>query len=166
MGCPYNDREMKNRTVIAVVLIILLSPVLIFADQAVVITKENAVREYCRFFAPVKAPVQYNDLLDIVSPQGDWFKVKYKAIEGCIHKTAIEKRTASFSGTTFPGKGAGTVSENEAALAGKGFNPQVEASYRKKYPEMKYSFVDSIEHDKVSEKEVAVFIISGGLNQP
>jgi hypothetical protein len=157
---------MKNRTAIAIALIVLLTPVLIFADQAAVITKENAVREYCRFFAPVTAPVRYNDLLDIVSPQGDWFKVKYRSIEGCIHKTAVEKRSASFSGTTPPGKGAGALSENEAALAGKGFNPQVEASYRKKYPGMRYGLVDGIEHDKVSEKEVSAFIISGGLNQP
>lgn len=156
---------MKSRTA-AIILIILLAPVLVFAEQATVITKENAVREYCRFFAPVVAPVRYKDLLDIVSPQGDWFKVRYKAAEGCIHKTAIEKRTASFSGTTLPGKGTGAVSESEAALAGKGFNPQVEASYRKKYPAMRYSLVDGIERDKVSEKEVALFIAGGGLNQP
>ncbi|MBP6940305.1 MAG: hypothetical protein KBB65_00900 [Syntrophorhabdaceae bacterium] len=154
---------MKNGTA-AVISIILLAPVLVFAEQASVITKENAVREYCRFFAPVVAPVRYKDVLEIVSPQGDWFKVRYKEIEGCIHKAAIEKRTASFSGAALPG--AGAVSESEAALAGKGFNPQVEASYRKKYPAMRYSLVDSIEHDKVSEKEIAFFITSGGLNKP
>jgi hypothetical protein len=156
---------MKSRTA-AVILIILLAPVPVFAEQASVITKENAVHEYCRFFAPVVAPVRYKDILEIVSPQGDWFKVRYKEAEGCIHKAAIEKRTASFSGAALPGKGTGAVSESEAALAGKGFNPQVEASYRKKYPAMRYSLVDSIEHDKVSEKEIAFFITSGGLNKP
>ncbi|HOE17463.1 MAG TPA: hypothetical protein PLX02_07740 [Syntrophorhabdaceae bacterium] len=155
-----------KRIVAAIILIIIAAPVLVFAEQASVVTKENAVREYCRFFAPVVAPVRYKDVLDIVCPQDDWYKVRYKATEGCIHRTAVEKRSASFTGSTLPGRGAGSVSESEAALAGKGFNPQVEASYRKKYPAMKYNLVDRIEHENVSEKEIVSFITGGGLNQP
>lgn len=147
-------------------LFFILASVLVFADQASVITKENAIREYCKFFAPIKSSVRYNDVLDILSPQGDWFKVKYRSVEGCIHKTAVQQRTVSFTGAPVSGKGAGSISEGETSLAGKGFNPQVEASYKTKHPEMKYYLVDGIEKYEVPDKDIAQFVTGGGLNQP
>jgi len=133
------------------------------AETAKVITKTNAIREECRFFSPVKAAVQYNDVLEIISQEGDWFKVTYKGIEGCIHKSAIEKKTVDLLGIIGTG---GTTSKDEVALAGKGFNPQVEKSYRQKHPGMRFSLVDIIEGYQVPEKKVMEFINDGALRQP
>jgi len=140
-------------------------PLLLSAESVTIITKENAIREYCKFFAPVKANVKYNDKLDILSQQGDWLKVRFIKAEGCIHKTAVESKTASLVNLPLSGS-SGRVSENEAALAGKGFTPQVEASYRAKHPEMKYYLVDKVEAINVPDKDLALFINSGGLKQP
>lgn len=41
------------------------------AETVTVITKQNAIRTSCQFFAPVKATVQYNDPLEVISKQGD-----------------------------------------------------------------------------------------------
>lgn len=135
----------------------------VLAETVTVITKDNAIREYAKFFAPVKASVRYNDRLEVLSTQGDWYKVRYGASVGYIHKSAVEKRVASAA--SYPGKRS-SVSESEAALAGKGFNPQVEASYKRQHPEMKFYLVDNIEHYSLPEREVALFITSGGLRQP
>ncbi len=136
----------------------------VFAETVTVITKENAIREYPRFFAPVKANVRYSDRLEIISTQGDWYKVKYGPSNGYIHKTAVDKRTVA-STASYSRKGS-SVSESEAALAGKGFNPQVEASYKKQHPEIKFYLVDSIERYPVRDGEVSEFIVAGGLRQP
>ncbi len=153
---------MKRTVIIAMMLVLVATAVL--ADTVTVITKENAIREYGKFFSPVKAYVKYNDKLEVLSTEGDWYKVKYGPSIGYIHKTAVEKRTASSPGL-FSRKGSG-VSESEAALAGKGFNPQVEASYKSKHPGMKFYLVDNIERYIVPDKDVAIFIADGGLVQP
>lgn len=145
-------------------LIFLFSATVSLADTVTVITKQNAIRENCKFFAPVKAQVKYNDKLEAFSTEGDWYRVRFGSVTGCIHKTAVETRTAS-APNLFTGRGS-RVSESEAALAGKGFNPQVEASYRKQHPEMKFYLVDNIERYPVSDRDVAQFIASGGLKQP
>ena len=149
--------------------IVILSLMLIFvagsllAETVTVITKDNAIREYAKFFAPVKANVKYNDRLEILATEGDWYKVKYGSSTGYIHKSAVEKRVASSA--SYSGRRS-SVSESEAALAGKGFNPQVEASYKKQHPDMKFYLVDNIERYLVPDREVAQFITNGGLRQP
>lgn len=150
--------------------VILLSLILTFAATALlaetvtVITKENAIREYARFFAPVKANVRYNDRLEALSMEGDWYKVKYGPSIGYIHRSAVEKRAVA-APASYSRKGS-SVSESEAALAGKGFNPQVEASYKRQHPDMKFHLVDSIERYPVADRDVERFIVAGGLRQP
>lgn len=155
---------MKRIVIITMVFLFVATAVL--AETVTVITKENAIREYSKFFSPVKAYVKYNDRLEVLSTDGDWYKVKFGPSIGYIHKTAVEKRTASSSSPGLFSRKGSRVSESEAALAGKGFNPQVEASYKSKHPEMKFYLVDNIERFIVPDREVTVFIANGGLVQP
>lgn len=145
-------------------LMLIFTAGIVLADTVTVITKDNAIREYARFFAPVKANVRYNDRLEVLAVEGDWYRVRYGASVGYIHKSAVEKRVAGMS-SSYPGKRS-SVSQSEAALAGKGFNPQVEASYKQHHPEMKFYLVDNIERYLVPDREVAQFITNGGLRQP
>ena len=57
------------------------------------------------------------------------------------------------------------ASSDEAALAGKGFTPEVESSYRQKHPEMKFAEVDKVEAVKVDSAKLQAFIKEGGLAQ-
>jgi hypothetical protein len=59
-----------------------------------------------------------------------------------------------------------SASEDEVALAGKGFNPQVEESYKRKHAELDFNKVDRIEKFKIPEDELVIFIRDGGLDQP
>ncbi len=145
-------------------LILVFAAVSVFADTVTVITKDNAIRAYAKFFAPIKANVHYNDRLEALSMEGDWYKVKFGQSIGYIHRTAVEKRAVAVP-ASYARKGS-SVSESEAALAGKGFNPQVEASYKRQHPEMRYNLVDSVERYPVPDRDVAQFIVAGGLRQP
>lgn len=135
-----------------------------FADPARIITRENALRENCRFFAPIKKKVLLHDIVDIVSREGDWLKVKFKGIAGCIHKSAVDEKNIDISGVS--GAKSHGASGSEVALAGKGFNPQVEKSYREKHPDLDFRSVDGIEASRPGDETIRKFISSGGLNQP
>lgn len=133
------------------------------AETVTVITRENAVREDCRFLAPVKIKVSYGDQLDVTAREGDWFRVKFRNAKGCIHKNAVTERTAALSEASK--KGYSTTSD-EVALAGKGFNPEVEKSYKGKHPELDFNAVDGIEGYRVTDDSLKAFIKDGGLKQP
>ena len=133
------------------------------AESLRVTTRDNAVRSECRFFAPVKLKVSLGDMLTVKGRKGDWYLVSAKGVNGCIHKSAVESRTFSASGRG--GAGGGT-SADEVSLAGKGFNPQVEAGYRKSGKNLNYTAVDEILKLTASEKSLETFVLQGGLRQP
>jgi len=151
------------KTVIVAMLIVFMLSLTAAAETVRVTTKDNAVRSDCRFFAPVKLKVSLGDQLTVKGRKGDWFLVSAKGVNGCIHKSAVESRTFSASGRG--GKGGGT-SADEVSLAGKGFNPQVEAGYRKSGKNLNYAAVDEIIRYTVSEKSLEAFVLQGGLKQP
>jgi len=132
-----------------------------FAETVRVVTKENAIREDCRFLAPVKNKVYYGDELEVSARNGDWFKVKFRNVNGCINKNAVVDKTVSLSDVSTKGH---TTTRNEVALAGKGFTAEVEKSYKGKHPELDFNAVDGIEEYKVSEEALKIFITAGGLN--
>ena len=132
------------------------------AETVTVITKQNAIRESCKFFSPVKATVHYNDVLDVISQTGDWYQVSFKGSQGCIHKSAVEKKSISLSKIT--GSGSQSAAGEEVALAGKGFNPQVESAYKRQNPSLNFQAVNTIENYGVSENELINFIQGGKLN--
>ena len=158
---------MKSKTkikMIGFVILFVISSVSLMAETVSVITKENAIRTSCRFFAPVLVVVRYNDKLEVISQEGDWFMVKFKNIEGCIHKSAVQKQTFKF---TDLGLGESkSATEDEVALAGKGFNPEVEDAYKKENPELKFELVDTIEGIDIPEEKYIDFIEEGELNLP
>ncbi len=142
--------------------IIIATSVSLHAETVTVITKQSAIRESCRFFSPVKATVHYNDVLEIISKEGEWYKVKFEAVQGCIHKSSIEKKSISLSNLV--GSEKQSTSGDEVALAGKGFNPQVEAAYQKENPSLNFRAVDRVESYDTSESKLIQFIQSGKLN--
>jgi hypothetical protein len=133
------------------------------AETVKVTTRENAVRGECRFFAPVKLKVSLGDVLTVTGRKGDWILVTAKGTKGCIHKSAVESRSFASAGK---GAATGGASADEVSLAGKGFNPQVEAGYRKSGKNLNYGAVDEISRYAVSEKSLETFVQQGGLKQP
>lgn len=154
---------MKRNRLITASLFLLAMTAMVSAETVTVITRENTVREDCRFLAPAKTKVQFGDQLEVTAKDGDWFKVKFRNTKGCIHKNAVREKTVAL--TDVSGKGYSATSD-EVALAGKGFNPEVEKAYRGKHPELDYQAVESIEAYRVSDESLKAFITAGGLNQP
>lgn len=152
------------KTLIYVILISVLTAGPAAAETVRVVTRSNAARAECRFSSPVRAKLRFGDRLNIVGRKGDWYLVTSGAVKGCVHKSAVESRSFSVSGT---GRGrGGAASADEVSLAGKGFNPQVEERYRSGNQGLNYTLVDEIERLTAAETELDEFILQGGLNQP
>jgi hypothetical protein len=151
------------KTTVIVILLCSLYCLTAAAETIKVTTRENAVRGECRFFAPVKLKVSLGDQLTVKGRKGDWYLVSAKGVNGCIHKSAVESRSFATAGR---GAASGGTSADEVSLAGKGFNPQVEAGYRKSNKNLNYAAVDEIIRIQVNEKSLESFVLQGGLIQP
>ena len=91
--------------------------------------------------------------------------VRYLLALGLV--LALWAPTAGWGQLSLPGLLTGTpvkqTSSDEAALAGKGFTPEVESGYRSKHPEMDFAQVDKIESFKVDPATLQAFIKEGDL---
>jgi hypothetical protein len=92
--------------------------------------------------------------------------VEYQSAVGWINRQAFGQPQAgsklNLPGLLF-GKPVKETSSDEVALAGKGFTPEVENSYRAQHPEMNFAQVDRIESITVSPAKLQAFIKEGDL---
>jgi hypothetical protein len=103
--------------------------------------------------------------VSVLKQSGDWYQVDYQGRPAWLHRQAFpETRAPKFSlpGLLF-GAPVRETKSDEVALAGKGFTPEVEASYRASHPEMKFAQVDQVEAFRVADAELQGFIKEGGL---
>lgn len=112
------------------------------------------------------APVPVGAEVTVQQQSGDWYKVEYQGKSGWLNRQAFPS-PATGSKFSLPGMLFGApvkeTSSDEAALAGKGFTPEVESSYRQKHPEAKFAEVDKVEAYRVDPAKLQAFITEGGL---
>ena len=128
-------------------------------------SKTGQLRSTPSFLGSVVAEVAYGDQVDVLDQQGDWLQVRsMRDQSGWIHQSALsKKRIVLKAGGDSPQVAA---SGEEIALAGKGFNSDVEAQYKKGHSELDYTWVDRMETFKVSPREMISFLKSGGVQPP
>jgi len=118
------------------------------------------------FASSPRAPVPVDSEVTVLRQAGDWYKVDFQGKTGWMHRQAFPRqapaRVGGLPGLLFGGPVKETTSD-EVALAGKGFTPEVEASYRQKHPEANFAQVDRVETFRVDEAKLQAFIQEGGL---
>ncbi len=108
--------------------------------------------------------VVYGDKLKIVTKENDWYQVTTPSGKtGWIHESATTTKKISIGKDAQVGDKS--ASHDEVALAGKGFNKQVEQAYTKDNPSVANAFklVDQIEARKVPVAQLSAFIKQGQL---
>jgi hypothetical protein len=112
------------------------------------------------FLGASTATLVRGDFLTFQEAQKDWYRVTNKAgKEGWINKVSVVEKKLALSSK--PGGGTGGVSEDEVALAGRGFSPEVEKEYRKRNPNLDFSHVDNIEKLSVDPEQLTKFAQNG-----
>ncbi len=154
---------MKAKTWVILLALCLISSVAAAATVKV-ITQEAMIRTDKRFFAPALVRVPFGAALQELGREGDWFRVNYQGKEGWIHKSAIQEQ--KFQLSSLAGGQAEEASRDEVALAGKGFNPEVEKAFRDKNPKMRYDLVNQVQAYRVEEQKLQAFIRAGNLREP
>jgi hypothetical protein len=112
------------------------------------------------FFASTKGTLVYGAAVTVLQIKGNWAEVSSVANTAVSGWTAVTNLSSKriVSGAT---SGA---TASEVALAGKGFNQEIENAYKAK-GRLNYADVDRTEAQKVSKKELQDFINAGHLFQ-
>ena len=130
------------------------------AESVSVVVRKASVRRDRQFYAPTIAEASLGESFAVLAREKGWVKVGTKAGEGWLHESAVTAKKVEVSSR---GTSGGAVADEDIALAGKGFTPQVESEYRKKNPDANFAAVDRMEKLGAGEQAVAAFMREGNL---
>lgn len=131
------------------------------ADPAWVQVRESAIRAKPVYYSPGVATIRYGEQLDRLSTEGSWARVRTKTGEGFVPVSSISRDRIVLSVKDISKVGADSA---DVVLAGKGFSREVEQSYKKENPSLRFDRVDQVERQaRASISEVQSFRTSGGL---
>jgi hypothetical protein len=148
------------------------------AAEVVVTVKQTAIRADRQFYAASLGTARFTERLEVLGSEQGWFKVRHAGVSGWVHGSAVGEGGggASVAGTLGgigdalgsltgrPAQPAGKGhSEDEVALAGKGFNNEVEGQYRQRHPRANFAAVDRLEGLSAAPDEVRAFADEGKL---
>jgi len=125
-----------------------------------VAAKTIELKSSTSFFASAKGTLAYGATVTILQISGKWAEVCSAANSAVSGWTAV----ANLSAKRIVSGSASSATASEVALAGKGFNQEIENAYKAKGA-LNYADVDRAEAQRVSKKELQDFIVEGHLFQ-
>lgn len=139
-----------------------LSPDLAAAGKFVqVCVKTGQLRATPNPFGKILATPGYGERVEELETSGAWQRIRYGKTEGWMHSTLLTARTSAL------GAGRESVdsvaSSEDLTLAGKGFNAQVEAAYRRNNRALDYATIDRMDRMVVSQPQMSRFLADGGV---
>lgn len=118
------------------------------------------------FLSKVIATLYYGNRVLVYEEKNSWVKVgkPRKKYSGWIHASALTRKKIILN----PGKKDVEIaaSSDELALAGKGFNEDVEAEFKRKHRNIDYRWVDYMEKITMSTAEMQAFLREGKVKPP
>ena len=149
----------------AVTLLVVSSAVVQAASpkQMSVVVKVTQVRSSPSYLGKVLGGIAYGQRVDVLEVQKDWARIDVpsKKLSGWTNLSALtEKRIVLSSGS---GNVDQSASSGEVALAGNGFNSQIEAEYRQD-GKLDYSWVDRMGQINETPEAISAFLSAGGLS--
>ncbi len=134
------------------------------AETMRVQVQTGQVRGTASFLGQVVTTLPYGQAVETTGTQGAWQQVRTAdGKTGWMHSSALTtKRISAQTGGAAVASGA---SGDELALAGKGFNADVEAQFKKEHAEIDFSWVDKMVKMNASSSQIETFVKMGGLRQ-
>lgn len=152
---------MRGHSTTGLAAAMLLLATTLWAGQTMnVQVRQGQLRANPSFLGKPVTAVNYGDAVDVVQKQGEWIEVRTAAgTGGWIHQSALTaKRVVLKAGASDVGTAA---SGQELALAGKGFNSDVEADFKGKNKDVDFTWINKMEKIKVSPDESVQFLRDG-----
>ena len=126
--------------------------------------KQSPVRTAPSFMARVIDTLQYGDRVYVVSHRGTWIQVFVgtAGLKGWVHSSALtRKKIVLKAGADDVNQ---TATSDELALAGKGFNKQVEGEFKSKNRNLNYTRIDKLEKVKIPPDDIRKFLKEGAVS--
>ena len=123
--------------------------------------KKCQLRSQPTFLGKVVTNLEYGDRVEVAREKDSWFKVTPSGKNGgWVHVSALSKKKIILNPESKDIEEA--ASNDEIALAGKGFNKQVEDKYRQD-KNLDFSWIDKMETIVVSQIDIDNFVGRGGM---
>ena len=125
--------------------------------------KKCQLRNQPSFLGKIVSNLSYGDQVAVLAEKESWVSVQQpgQATSGWVHVSALSTTKIELNPNSQDVKGS--TSSEEIALAGKGFNQQVEQEYKKQNRNIDFAWVDKMEQIVVSQEEIQAFLKQGGL---
>lgn len=125
--------------------------------------KQGQVRATPSFLGKVIATLAYGDRVETLEEKGGWIRIlpPGSRAAGWIHSSALTaKRVVLRAG----GKEADVAaSTGELALAGKGFNADVEAAFKARNRDIDFTWIDRMQEMTVPPGKIQAFVQEGKM---
>ena len=154
-----------RKLIIVLTVLLVLTPVfaLDVGDEPAVSVRDGDLRSAPGFLARITSQVDYGESVRILEIRGDWLRVRAagSGAEGWLHSSVVaEKEDLRLERAD--GASTGGTTSREIALAGRGFNEQVEAQYKSEKG-LDFTLVDEMEEYGRPVEELAAFFADAGL---
>lgn len=146
---------------IAAVAMIMASAIMAAAATMSVQVKDAPVRATPSFVGKVVGALAYGDQVEIQQTQGAWSKVTGAGASGWMHTSALSSKKIVLAAGQEQAKVA--ASGDELALAGKGFNSDVEAQFKSTHKDIDFTWINRMEKIKIPSSEMQGFLKDGNV---
>lgn len=155
---------MKQKMCLVILLTFSVAVTLLAAEKMMSLqVRDGYLRAEPSFLGKIVTSVKYADRFAVVEEKGQWSKVTVpgSGISGWIHVSALTKKKIVMK----PGEKDVELaaSSGELALAGKGFNSDVEAQFKTQNKDIDFTWVDKMEKMVVSREEMKEFLKEGSI---
>ncbi|MBU0715692.1 MAG: SH3 domain-containing protein [Verrucomicrobia bacterium] len=123
--------------------------------------KDAPVRATPSFVGKVMGALAYGDQVEIQQTQGAWSKIAGAGVSGWMHTSALSSKKIVLAAGQEQAKVA--ASGDELALAGKGFNSDVEAQFKSAHKDIDFTWINRMEKIKIPSSEMQVFLKDGDV---
>jgi len=125
--------------------------------------REAQLRSAPGFLSKVLATVPYTEQVSILEEKAEWLRVQTAAggVEGWMHSNSLTSKRLTLSGGGADAQLA--VSSEEQALAGKGFNSDVEKQFKERNKSADFSGVDAMEKLTIPAEAITQFLTDGNV---
>jgi uncharacterized protein YgiM (DUF1202 family) len=151
----------KQLLLLSLALCCIASLALAAAEKTMSVQNRKAeLRDTPSPFGKIVASLSYGDKVTVADQNGPWVKVSTPGSSGWVHSTALTTKTVVMKA----GDGAETgASSGEIALAGKGFNADIESQFKSTHKEADFKSVDKMEKITIPSARIKAFVDEGGL---
>lgn len=142
-----------------IVLSLLFSASASYAEKMSIQVKQSYVRTKPSYLGRILYPVGYAERIEVVKERGNWFGIKRTDNKlGWLHESALTMKEVQLR---VGDELTSNLSGREIALAGKGFNSDIEFEYKAFHKDIDFKWVDYMESISIRRTAMRRFLTAG-----